>query len=101
MEPRIQYCTARDGVSIAYGVLGEGSPLVTMPQGPFAILAALATGGLSWRARLPQGRVVVAYDPRGEGLSERNITDFSLETCLLDLEAVVDRLGARALRLVG
>jgi hypothetical protein len=34
MEPRIQYAQTKDGVSIAYWTLGEGTPLVIMPNIP-------------------------------------------------------------------
>ena len=32
MPPRIQYAKTKDGVSIAYWPLGEGVPLVYMPN---------------------------------------------------------------------
>ncbi len=34
MEPRIQYAQTKDGVSIAYRVMGVGLPLVLMPCRP-------------------------------------------------------------------
>jgi len=94
MEPRIQYAQTKDGVSIALATLGEGEPLVYMP---------MVVGHLQiewqipefrrWYERLAEKRMVVRYDPRGSGLSEREVSDFSLDAQLLDLEAVVDRLG--------
>ena len=36
MEPRIQYAKTTDGVSIAYWTLGEGAPLVYMPEAPWS-----------------------------------------------------------------
>ncbi len=36
MEPRIQYAKTEDGVSIAFCTLGEGMPLVHMPNLPFS-----------------------------------------------------------------
>ena len=44
-------------------------------------------------------RLLVMYDSRGFGLSERNITDFSLEARILDLEAVVRAARLRRLAL--
>ena len=38
--------------------------------------------------------MVVRYDSRGTGLSDRDVTDFSLESLMLDLEAVVQSLGS-------
>src|SRR3990172_1844608 len=94
MEPRIQYAQTEDGVSIALATLGEGEPLVYMP---------MVVGHLQiewqipefrrWYERLAEKRMVVRYDPRGSGLSEREGSDFSLAAQLLDLEAVVARLG--------
>ncbi|MEE8347268.1 MAG: adenylate/guanylate cyclase domain-containing protein [Dehalococcoidia bacterium] len=94
MEPHIQYAKAKDGVSIAFSTMGEGIPLVQMP-------ASFSHLQLEWRfpeyrtwyERLAERRKLVRYDPRGSGLSERDVTDFSLEARVLDLEAVIDRLG--------
>ncbi len=95
MEPRIQYAKTKDGVSIAFYTLGAGMPVVLMPYFPFCHLEKL------WQ--VPEYRRLyewtaerwkfVTYDSRGCGLSERNVTDFSLEAHLLDLQAVVDHLG--------
>jgi len=43
--------------------------------------------------------MVIGYDSRGTGLSDRDATDFSLDAQILDLEAVVDRLGLQQLAL--
>ncbi len=37
--------------------------------------------------------MIVRYDLRGTGLSDRDVSDFSLDAQLLDLQAVVDRLN--------
>jgi class 3 adenylate cyclase len=95
MEPRIQYARTSDGVSIAFWTIGEGMPYVSMPVLP------LTHVGLEWQwpelrrsyERLSERRMVVRYDGRGAGLSERDVTDFSLDAHVLDLEAVVDHLG--------
>jgi class 3 adenylate cyclase len=95
MEPRIEYATTSDAVNIAYWALGEGAPLVQMPAFP------LTHVHLEWQ--IPEcrrwfeslaGRIrLIRYDARGGGLSERAVTDFSLEAQVRDLEAVVDGLG--------
>ena len=69
-------------------------PFVHMPI-PFSHLQ------LSWetpefrrlRELLAKGRQFVTYDIRGNGLSDRDVTDFSLDAGVRDLEAVVDRLS--------
>src|SRR3990172_100002 len=95
MEPRIQYAQTSDGVSIAYPTLGQGPPpLVVMP------VASIDSLRLGWQIpemrrgyeRLAKKRMLVRYDRRGFGLSERNVAAFSLDTLVLDLAAVVDHL---------
>src|SRR3990170_6020059 len=95
MEPRIQYVKTSDGVSIAFATLGQGRPpLVVMP------ISSLDNLRLGWQIpemrrgcqRLAKKRMLVRYDRRGFGLSERDVTTFSLDTLVLDLAAVVDHL---------
>ncbi len=94
MEPRIQYAKTTDGVSIAFSTLGEGTPFVHMPH-PFTHLQLNweIPEFRSWDERLAKKWQIVRYDARGTGLSDRDVTDFSLDARVLDLEAVVDRLG--------
>ncbi len=94
MEPHIQYAQTKDGVSIAYSTLGEGMPFVHMPH-PFPHLQLdwEMPELRSWYERLAEKRMLVRYDPRGTGLSDRDVTEFSLDTGVRDMEAVVDRLG--------
>jgi class 3 adenylate cyclase len=95
VEPRIEYATTSDGLSIAYWTLGEGMPLIQMPAFPLTHLH------LEWQ--IPEfrrwyeslaGRLqLIRYDARGAGLSARDVADFSLDAQMLDLEAVADRLA--------
>jgi len=95
MEPRIQYATTADGVSIAFWALGEGVPFVEMPTIPVSHIQMewQFPQWRRWYESLAQRRKVVRYDCRGAGLSDRDVSDFSLDAYALDLEAVVDRLG--------
>jgi class 3 adenylate cyclase len=95
VEPRIQYATTKDGVSIANWTLGEGMPLIHMPTIPWSHIQLewQAPGWRRWYERLARGRMVVRYDGRGCGLSDRDVCDYSLEAWLLDLEAVIERLS--------
>src|SRR5262249_53741251 len=54
-----------------------------------------------WSEALIERRMLVRYDPRGSGLSDRDVTDFSLDAMVADLEAVVDALELRRFPLVG
>jgi class 3 adenylate cyclase/pimeloyl-ACP methyl ester carboxylesterase len=96
MQQRVQFCTTTDGVKIAFAVIGSGPPLILVPgwvshlELDFELAEARA--GLEELAR---SFTVVRYDKRGTGLSDRDVTDFSLEMRLLDVEALVDRLELR------
>jgi class 3 adenylate cyclase len=104
MEPRIQYARTEDGVNIAYGAFGEGLPLIYTPSA-HGIGVHYYTY-LSYSRRTvdqltEHGFQVVRYDGRGVGSSDRMPTEFSLETEVLDLAAVADRLGYERFTLVG
>ena len=102
MEPRIQYAQTKDGVSIAFCTLGEGMPFVHVPPGvPHIQLEWEYPECRRWFERLAEKRRLVRYDLRGFGLSERDVKDYSLDAGLLDLEAVVDRLGLETFALFG
>jgi DNA-binding CsgD family transcriptional regulator len=94
-EPSIQYATASDGARIAYWMIGSGPPLVILPMLPFSHIQLewLHPERRAWYERLASRRAVIRYDSRGSGLSEREAIDFSLGSQILDLDAVVDKLG--------
>ena len=94
MEPRIQYAKAEDGSSIAYWTLGEGNPLVYMAGGPWHHIELWDVPECRhWYERLARDHMLIRYDVRGTGSSDRDVEDYSLEAHVSDLEAVVDRLG--------
>jgi class 3 adenylate cyclase len=94
--PDPQYLKTRDGVYIAYQVVGEG---------PVDIAWQFDMGGsleVSWEFRWVRawfeglaslGRLVL-HDPRGSGLSSRNVPVPNLETRAADLRAVLDAVGS-------
>jgi pimeloyl-ACP methyl ester carboxylesterase/DNA-binding CsgD family transcriptional regulator len=90
----VRFCRAPDGTRIAYAVHGHGPPLLVST----CWLSHLQHDWESpvWQHFLRDlGRIatVVRYDERGHGLSDRDVTDFSLEARLGDLEAVADAAG--------
>ncbi|MCH7699984.1 MAG: alpha/beta fold hydrolase [Chloroflexi bacterium] len=103
MEPSIQYAQTSDGVNIAYMTMGEGPPLVHMPWPTFGHLQLEM--GLrryeEWYRSLAEGHTLVRYDRRGTGMSDRDVTDHSLEAQVADLDAVVRRLGLDRFALLG
>ncbi len=104
MEPRIQYAKTSDGVSIACCSLGEGSALVQ-------ILALTGSSHFQiewqipeargWYERMSRNHRLILYDLRGNGSSQRDVTDYSLDATVRDVEAVVDRLALDRFALYG
>jgi DNA-binding CsgD family transcriptional regulator/pimeloyl-ACP methyl ester carboxylesterase len=103
MEREVRYATAEDGVAIAYWTMGQGEPLVQLPALPYSHI------GAEWdipRLRrshelLSAQRTLVRYDGRGVGLSQRDVSHFSLETMVADLDAVIDALELERVTLLG
>jgi class 3 adenylate cyclase len=95
MEPRIQYARATDGVSVAFWTIRKGVPFLHMPAPPASHIQLewQIPEVRKWYERLAKRRTLIHYDCRGSGLSEREVSDFSLEAHLRDLDAVVERLG--------
>ncbi len=101
MEPRIQYAQTKDGVSIAFYAIGQG-PAVMFLMTPFSNLEAewqIDPLRMAYTAAA-QRSTYVRLDPRGFGLSDRNPDDFAVGSLVLDIEAVVDRLGLEHLRII-
>jgi pimeloyl-ACP methyl ester carboxylesterase len=96
IEQQIAFVETPDGVRIAYATTGAGPPLVLVLGWGTHLKEGLgsplydASGSLG---RYSRDHLVVRYDGRGFGLSDRNVTDFSLEARVRDLETVVDALG--------
>lgn len=98
VEPRIRYARTSDGVSIAYWEMGEGEPLVLLPGYPLSHIQ-LELQVPEWRAfyeQLARNRRIVRFDGRGMGLSQRDVNDITFESCVADLDAVVQAVGGRA-----
>ena len=95
MEPRIQYAKTADGVSIAFWVTGRGPPIVWVSDPPFSHIQLERRNPLFRTAFdfFAAKRSVVRFDTRGLGLSDRDVDDLSIDSRILDLEAVVDSLG--------
>jgi len=103
MEPRIQYAKTTDGVNIAFWTLGEGTPFVLMPGLPWSHIQLewQDPGQRRWYERLAERRKLVRYDGRGTGFSDRDAADYSVDAHMLDLQAVVERLGVQRFVLFG
>ena len=104
VSQKIGIATAPDGTRIAYATTGSGPPIVYV---------------LTWLTDLKSGvdsplydnenlvritsrdHLLVRYDGRGFGLSDRNVKDLSVDARVSDLKAVVDKLGLKRFAILG
>ena len=90
---RVLYCEARDGTRLAYSRTGEGPPIVKTANWLNHIDYDWDSPlWRHWIQELTRGRSLVRYDERGNGLSDWNTPELSLEAFVDDLVAVVDTL---------
>lgn len=98
----IRFCTASDGVRLAYATIGRGTPIVRAAHW----LTHLEYDYESpiWRPFLEsiaRRYKLVRYDQRGCGLSDRDPPEASFEAYVRDLETVVDAAGLERFPLLG
>ena len=87
----LRFCTTRDGVRLAYAIGGSGPALVKTANWMGHLeFDARSPVWAPWLAALSQHSLLLRYDARGCGLSDRDVDTFSLEAWLSDLETVVD-----------
>ena len=102
MEQEIRFCTAPDGVQIAYSVVGNGPPLVKAPNWLTHLEFEWSSPVWShWWEELAKYHTLVRFDQRGSGLSERNVPEQSFDTWVSDLGTVVDHIGLDRFALLG
>jgi pimeloyl-ACP methyl ester carboxylesterase len=102
IDQQIQFCTTVDGVRIAYSLVGHG-PFLVFPPGWVSHLQ-VQWEHPSARDYLEKGtrnHTFLFYDKHGCGFSERNRTEFTLESEVRPLEAVIDHLKIKRLALFG
>lgn len=102
MNQQIRFCTSFDGTRLAYTVTGQGEPLVMAPHW-FSHLELNWQSPVwrPWLEALSRDYSLLRMDERGCGLSDRDVTDFSFEALVRDMEAVVDAAGYRRFALYG
>jgi pimeloyl-ACP methyl ester carboxylesterase len=102
MEQRIRFCTAPDGVRLAYATSGKGPALVRAPHWLTHIeFDWRSPVHRPWLEGLSRDHTLVRFDPRGFGLSERVVGDISFEVWVRDLETVADAAGLERFVLFG
>jgi class 3 adenylate cyclase/pimeloyl-ACP methyl ester carboxylesterase len=102
INQEIRYCRASDGVRLAYAMVGQGPPLV-MTANWFNHLE------YDWKSpirrhilrELASNHTLIRYDARGNGLSDWEVDELSLEAWVSDLKTVVDAAGVQRFVLLG
>ena len=95
MEQKLGFAKTSDGVRIAYATTGQGPPIVFVLGWATHLESGLMSPLYDVGGLLPMSsehHLFVRYDGRGFGLSDRNVTDFSIDARVADLEAVADAL---------
>ena len=101
-QQEVHFCTAPDGVRIAYALAGNGPPLVKTANW-------LNHLEYDWESpvwshllhALAAEHRLIRYDERGNGLSDWNVNDISFEAFVRDLETVVEAAGLDRFSLLG
>ena len=102
LTQEIRFCTAPDGVQLAYSRIGQGPPL--MKTGNWMTHLEFDLESPIWRhlyRELAKDHTLVRYDARGNGLSDRTVDEISFDAFVSDLEAVVDAAGLTRFALLG
>ena len=102
MTQRVRFCTAPDGVQLAYAVSGNGPPLVRVATW----LTHLDYDWESpvwrhWLEGLGRDNTFLRYDERGCGLSDREVENLSVDAWVADLGSVVDAAELERFSLLG
>lgn len=101
-KQEIRYCRAPDGIRLAYAISGHGPPLVKTANW----LNHLEYDWQSpvWRHflhGLSRDHTLVRYDARGNGLSDWDVAELSLDAWVSDLETVVEAADVKRFPLLG
>jgi len=102
MKQNIRFCTAPDGVTLAYATSGEGPPIVRVANW-------LTHLDLDWKGPLwshwfrefSKHHTLIRFDQRGAGLSDRSVDELTMEAWVRDLETIVDYAGLDRFPLLG
>lgn len=99
---QVRFCTSFDGAKIAYAISGSGPAVVMMPS--WLTHLEYQWRSVAWRPwldALSSRYTLIRYDPRGCGLSDRNVSDLSFESWVRDFSVLVDTLRLNRFSLIG
>jgi pimeloyl-ACP methyl ester carboxylesterase len=102
LKQEIRYCKAPDGVRLAYATVGSGPPMLR---------SAHWLGHLEYDWELPlaqhfllglaKNHTLIRFDARGNGLSDWDVQETSLDAWVRDMETVADAAGLGRFPLLG
>ncbi len=101
-QQQIRFCSAPDGVRLAYSSIGRGPTMVK--TGNWMTHLEYDLQSPIWRhlyCELARDHTLVRYDTRGNGLSDRTVDDISFDAFVNDLETVVDAADVGKFALFG
>ena len=101
-QQRIQFATSADGVQIAWASIGDGAPLLKAPNwlNHLDYEWRNPTLGLRWD-QLARFARVVRFDQRGNGLSDWDVDEISVDRMMDDMTTVADAAGLDRFALLG
>jgi pimeloyl-ACP methyl ester carboxylesterase len=102
LQQEINYCRAHDGVRLAYATAGSGPPLVKSAN--WMNHLEYDWESPVWRhvvCGLAKDHTLIRYDARGNGMSDWDVGEVSLDAWVSDLETVVDVVGIERFPLLG
>jgi class 3 adenylate cyclase/pimeloyl-ACP methyl ester carboxylesterase len=102
LKQEIRFCTAPDGVQLAYSMIGQGPPV--MKTGNWMTHLEFDLESPIWRhlyRELAKSHTLIRYDARGNGLSDRIVDEISFDAFVGDLEAVAAAAKVTRFALLG
>ena len=102
LQQRVRFLTSQDGTQIAWASIGKGWPILKAPNWMNHL-------DYEWRSpvwgpflsELARGYRLVRFDQRGNGLSDWNPPEISVEAMLADTQAVAAAAGLGKFALLG
>src|SRR5258706_1613512 len=102
MKPEVRFRTPKDGTTLAYTVSGAGPPIVRAPHWFSHLEHDWSNPAVRpWAEDLSKRYMLLRFDQRGTGLSDREVPEISLEAHVQDLEAAVDAARFERFALLG
>jgi pimeloyl-ACP methyl ester carboxylesterase/DNA-binding CsgD family transcriptional regulator len=99
---QVRFCRSFDGAKIAYAISGSGPQVVMMPNWLTHLeYQWRSVAWQPWLEALSSRYTLIRYDPRGCGLSDRNVDDLSFDSWVRDFGALVDALRLNRFSLIG